>query len=165
MTVAALSTSAITAEAANLGSVNGYLYTITDANGNIIESAPLCRSTYVNSYYTLAAGASFNSYQYTPSHGFGTSFYAYKEDGTYIDGNHYIRLKITNAASIGGTESAVASSLFSTNHSDLINYSSYLSGFVSVYSSPVSSSKPYYRAVITNTSGTSIRIRILVSSD
>lgn len=130
-----------------------------------MEYGLMSRQTYVNSYYTLPAGGSFNSYQYQPSIAFGTGFYYYNEDGTPIDSNHYIRLTITNAASIGGAEATVKSAVFSTNIEVAQNYSNFSNGSIFLYATDISESSPYYRAKITNTSSTSIKVKINVNMD
>ncbi len=143
-----------------------YMGVIRDRDGNVVETIPFPteRVAYVDTLYTLPAGGTFTSFQYEPSMAFSIGF-SYGKLGTteiVTTRNRKVKLEVFNASSIGGTRYLVDSGVFSTNSED--NYDD-TTGSCLLGTSSISSSRPYYNGVLTNTSSQSLTINIIVTSD
>lgn len=155
----------VSAQEANIVNYQNYLGVICNADGEIVETIPMPRITYVDSVVELSAnlesGYTFTTYQYKPTGGFNIGFKCIDDNGNVVTTrNCRVKMAIYNSASVGGTRTLVESQTFSTNEED---NDLYYDGWVEIYTDSISSSKPYYNGVFTNMSSKKLTIRIGVS--
>lgn len=157
---------------------NTTLGTITDADGNVVETLTIPRTVptngkYVDSIYTIPAGGSLTTYQYKPEKyiEFGFGYYADDEKTVVTTRNGEILLELYRSSSIGGTRERVRGYTFSTNYEEIVPdpddfYKYHSWAFVNEEIGMFSDlTKPYYNGKYTNQSDFAISLRILIWMD
>ncbi|MBE6889131.1 MAG: hypothetical protein E7485_03840 [Ruminococcaceae bacterium] len=136
-----------------------YYLTISDANGNIVQSEIMnARTTYVNgAKYSIPAGGSLTTYQYCPSINFSTGFKI-----SETTPNKSVTVSIYNSACIGGKRSRVKSRTLNTSTTGTVGPDS---DTYMVSTDSISTTKPYYNGKITNNSGSTITVAVVVTMD